>query len=94
MQVNEFLRASLDTSCQKTEDRTCSNYNYLVFDDFDYWLMTPSPEKTYRTYILSNVIDDTTTSNEKRVRIVLNISKNTTFSSGHGTVKNPYIINY
>ena len=94
MQVNEFLRASLDTSCQKTEDKACSNYNYLVFEDFDYWLMTPSPEKTYRTYILSNVIDDTTTSNEKRVRIVVNISKNTTFSSGHGTVKNPYIINY
>ena len=94
LQANEFLRASLDTSCQKTEDKACSNYNYLVFEDFDYWLMTPSPEKTYRTYILSNVIDDTTTSNEKRVRIVVNISKNTTFSSGRGTVKNPYIINY
>lgn len=94
MQVNEFLRASLDISCQKTEDKACSNYNYLVFEDFDYWLMTPSLEKTYRTYILSNVIDDTTTSNEKRVRIVVNISKNTTFSSGHGTVKDPYIINY
>ena len=94
LQANEFLKSSLDSSCQKIEDRTCSNYNYLAFDDFDYWLMTPSPEKTYRTYILSNVIDDTTTSNEKRVRIVLNISKNTTFSSGRGTVKNPYIINY
>lgn len=94
MQVNEFLRASLDTSCQKTEDRTCSNYNYLVFYDFDYWLMTPSTEKTYNTYVLSDGIYNTTTSNEKRVRIVLNISKNTTFSSGRGTVKDPYIINY
>jgi len=94
LQANEFLKSSLDSSCQKIEDKACSNYNYLVFEDFDYWLMTPSPEKTYRTYILSNVIDDTTTSNEKRVRIVLNISKNTTFSSGHGTVKDPYIINY
>lgn len=94
LQANEFLRASLDSSCQKIEDGVCSNYNYLVFKDFDYWLMTPSPERTYRTYILSNAIDDTTTSNEKRVRIVVNISKNTTFSSGRGTVKNPYIINY
>lgn len=94
LQTNEYIRASLDNSCQKIEDRICSNYNYLVFEDFDYWLMTPSPERTYRNYILSNQIDSTTTSSEKRVRIVVNISKNTTFTSGNGTIKNPYIINY
>ena len=94
LQANEFLRVSLDTSCQKIEDGVCSNYNYLVFYDFDYWLMTPSTEKTYNTYVLSDGIYNAITSNKKRVRIVVNISKNTTFSSGRGTVKNPYIINY
>ncbi len=56
LQANEFLRVSLDTSCQKIEDGVCSNYNYLVFYDFDYWLITPSPEKTYNTYVLSDGI--------------------------------------
>lgn len=94
IQTNEFIRASLDSTCQKITDKSCSNYNYLVFDDFDYWTMTPSTERTYRNYILSDEINETSTSSEKRLRIVTNISKNVTFSSGKGTIKKPYIINY
>lgn len=94
IQINEFIRASLDNTCQKINDKSCSNYNYLIYDEYDYWTITPSNDRSYYNYVLSNEIYETNTSSEKRVRIVVNISKNVTFSSGKGTVKKPYIVNY
>lgn len=85
----DYLNASLDSSCTKIEDLTCSNYNYLTAYNSSYWLLNTDAIKGYKA---SDDIYTAYLNTTAKARIVLNITKNTIYVSGDGSETNPYII--
>lgn len=92
LQVNEYALASLDKNCTYAEAKACQNYNYLSGFKTSYWSITANADKTNKVYKFVNTPMVTTANNTSRIRAVINIDANSTFSTGDGTRENPYII--
>lgn len=91
IQVNEYMIASLDPSCQKTTSVECLNYNYLADLDSQYWTITADSENNYNVYKIMNTVTASNASNNGMARLVINISANTNIT-GTGTEEDPYVI--
>lgn len=91
IQINEFLLASLDPSCIKTTDISCTNYNYLANFINPYWTLTANSENNHQVYKISNNVTSSNASNNGMARLVINISENTNVT-GNGTEEDPYIV--
>lgn len=96
IQVNEYLNASLDSSCKSINDSECQNYNYLKSNSSSssWWTITPSNENSYQVYYIESYgrIDPKNCSNSAAIRPVIYISKDVMFNGGKGTEEEPYII--
>ena len=93
IQVNEFLTASLDKNCKITTSASCQNYNYLAKKAYTWWTITANSDKSHRAYRVSYTkIEDSQTSTETRIKIVLHLSDNIIYAGGSGTYDDPYII--
>lgn len=91
--VYEYIRASLDENCAKVTDRSCSNYNYLSSFLNNSWFLTGVAENTHKVYSYNtNLISDSTASNDKKLMIVTHLSNKVFYKSGNGTLTDPYII--
>ena len=91
LQLNEYLLASLDTSCKNADEVTCSNYNYLADFENSYWTLTGNSANTSQVYKINSTIMSTGANNTGMARLVINISEHTNVR-GNGTEKDPYVI--
>lgn len=92
--ASDFMIASLDSGCNSTISESCQNYNYLVNEDIDWWLITASTSNSYSTYSVSSdgYIDEVRASGKKKIRPVIYLNSKTMYKSGDGTIKSPYLI--
>lgn len=91
LQLNEYVIASLDSSCLETMSNACRNYNYLADFPNSYWTLTANSENTNQVYKVNTTIMSTTASNTGMNRLVINISENTNVT-GNGTEEDPYVV--
>lgn len=91
MQVNEFMVASLDKNCVYSYDKQCSNYNYLAEYEKTTWTLTADAATTHRAYKFNGSrFISSTASGETGLRLVIYLSGNIKYTSGDGTIDNPY----
>ena len=93
LSVYDYMNASLDTDCTYPISPNCSNYNYSVKYDYNFWLSSADKNTSYYVYITS--YDQgaylNKASSNGYVRPVIAISKDAIYVSGKGTSKSPYI---
>ncbi len=92
LQVNEFLRASIDEDCSSTLDPSCSNYNYLANLGRNFWTITPVSEDTYHNYRISKIPTIIKTSSTSNILLTINLSSKTRLKEGTGTKSDPYVV--
>lgn len=91
LQLNEYMIASLDSSCLNTKSVACRNYNYLAEFPNSYWTLTANSENTNQVYKINTTVLPTSASNSGMAKLVINISENTNVT-GTGTEEDPYIV--
>lgn len=92
IQANEYLLASLDTNCIDTLNTSCMNYNYLGTFTTSTWTLTADSDSTHKVYKIHGSLSLTTASGTSGVKIVGHLDKDVLYSSGTGTINDPYII--
>lgn len=90
--LSEYFLASLDTSCFGLNSLTCSNYNYLAKTYKKIMTLTASADNSYDVYSITKLPKITRASNTSYIFLVINLSKDINYTSGVGTLENPYII--
>ncbi len=92
--VYDFMNASLDSLCNTTTSRNCSNYNYLSNTKNRYWLLNGTDEDTYHVYFADTTgkINLDYASAKKSLRPVLSIPNDVVYKKGNGTSESPYEI--
>ncbi|MDD2409365.1 MAG: hypothetical protein PHD03_01435 [Bacilli bacterium] len=92
VQANEYLLASLDPNCSSTLDVSCINYNYLASDLAYTWTITADADTSDKVYRISSSLSLSSASNSSAIKIVAHLNKDVLYSSGTGTLEDPYII--
>lgn len=93
IQVNEYMRASVDQNCVASDRRECSNYNYLLQVSSDFRTVTAVSDNTYQVYDISyGVAEATNASNRFRIYPVIYLDKDVLYKSGNGTSESPYTL--
>lgn len=93
LRADEFLQASIDINCNKVEDMSCKNYNYLSDSQKAFWLLTPDSSVTHLAYKLSaGQINRSTANTDGYVRMTAVLHSNVLYKSGNGTKEKPYLI--
>lgn len=92
IQVNEFLQASLDANCTNTLNTSCINYNYLATYTTSTWTITADSDTTHKIYKIHGSLSLATASGSGGIKIVGHLDKDVLYSSGAGTLEDPYII--
>ncbi len=92
--ASDFMLASLDGGCNNTVSVSCQNYNYLVNDEINWWLITASNSNSYSVYSVSSsgYIEEGRASSRKKIRPVIYLNSKTMYKSGDGTIDSPYLI--
>ena len=92
--ASDYMNASLDSSCVATTDKSCQNYNYLVLDQIEWWLVTSNSLNNYEAYVVkgNGYIDENVTSGYKKVRPTIMLNNNVMIKSGSGSESNPFIL--
>ena len=91
LQANEYMLASLESTCKNTTDKQCKNYNYLAKYN-TYWTLTSNSSNTYEVYKISSTLDTYAAYTYAQPRFVITLSSDTLYSSGNGTVDSPYVV--
>ena len=91
--IYDYINASLDENCTYPLSRNCSNYNYFVKYDYDFWLSNVDKNCSYYVYVTSSEQGAylSRAATNAFVRPVIAISKDAIYVSGKGTSKNPYV---
>jgi hypothetical protein len=89
--VNDYMNASLDSSCSTTNAINCQNYNFLSKNT---WTVTANSEDTVGVYCIDRnygirVFDAYL---DRFIIPVISLRNNVIFSSGTGTKADPYVI--
>ncbi len=93
IQLNEYARASVDPNCKTVHDKACSNYNYIKNIESSLRTITAVADNTYQFYYISNgVATVTSASRTFYVYPVVYIDELSIYTSGDGTLENPYIV--
>ncbi|MFV0250152.1 MAG: hypothetical protein ACK5HP_03875 [Bacilli bacterium] len=92
LQVNEYLLGSIDSKCTNTSSSECINYNYLALFERSFWTQTADTYRSFRVYKITDSTIVTKASGESSIKLVINLSSNTIYSSGDGTLNKPYTI--
>lgn len=92
--VNDFINASVDSTCQKALDKSCQNYNYLFKEKTTWWLQTPSPTNNSDLYYVtkSGYIKVGRASSSMNIRPVIMLNSNVMIKNGKGTLAEPYVL--
>lgn len=86
----EFLAASLDQNCNRTDARACKNFNWLTKLGNKAWTVTPYEGTDSKAYTFDfNIMDDDCNSTNT-LYAVINIYSKVKYVSGNGTSQDPY----
>ena len=87
----EYLLASIDQNCNRAEDYSCSNYNYLANYRSSFWTITADASNTYKAFqISSSGIRTSVCNNRIKILLTYNLDDKLIFVDGDGTIDNPY----
>lgn len=93
LELTDFAKASLDENCNSIKAKSCKNYNYLKGTVTSTWTVNGVLDNTYEAYALLDGIAYAQTTNEYNTyQWVIYISGNETYTSGKGTLNDPYVI--
>ena len=92
LNLMDYKNASLDSGCVSLKSGECTNRNYLANDSIGTWTLNSSSDDTYRVFYISNEVDESTASNEKRINPVIYLSDKVITNQGNGSLEKPYII--
>ena len=95
--LNEYSRASIDPNCKSVFDKSCANYNYFITlgdrDDYTYLTLTAVADNTYQYFRIGyGEVTETVATTGAMLYPVIYISNRTIYSSGTGTVLDPYVV--
>lgn len=93
IQINEYVQTSLEPNCKNINDISCINYNFLANLPFHTWTITASGENTHQVYKLFGEITPASASSTSGLMVVAHLHNNILYSSGDGSLDNPYIVN-
>lgn len=92
IQMDEYLRVSLDSNCTKIREGACQNYNYLSKYTEAWWSITPNAVDTHSAYeIYSGIANSSNASISKLVRASIYLNNDVIYVSGDGSIENPYV---
>ncbi len=91
--LNEYIMASLDSTCSKPTDAQCQNYNYLAFTR-KWWTITGDKNSTHQVYGIDSdgQIKLSSAMSMFDIRPIVRLANNVMYQSGDGTLENPYLI--
>lgn len=90
--IDETLIPSLDDTCKKTYDGSCTNYNYFTNISVG-WTLTTGINKSYTVFTANQAsVEAKNASATNIIRPVININSDILYKNGNGTEKTPYII--
>lgn len=93
IQVNEYMRASVDPKCQSTNNPECGNYNYLYNISSYMRTLNAVSDNTYEIYYIdSGAASTTRASNSFIVYPVVYLDKDVLYKKGNGTYESPYVV--
>lgn len=93
LSVSDYAKASLDQDCTNLRSRSCNNYNYLYGVASTTWTLNASLDNTYEVIYLSDGLMEVQNANTySEYNIVIYIDGNELYTSGNGSVNNPYVI--
>lgn len=94
MTPSDYTRPSLDTSCTSGKSPSCQNYNYLYTDVSSYVAtLNAVSDNSYEVVVIDDgVLDVVTAKSSFHIYPVIYINKAALYSSGDGTIDNPYMI--
>lgn len=97
LNLYDYARASLETTCTKPSDLQCQNYNYLGAvgtTGSSWWLSTGNSDFTYEAYRVKNTgaIEATSCNTRASLRPVVVIKDNIFSTGGTGTEEDPYLL--
>ena len=90
--VYDYMNASLDSNCNKAEDDSCYNYNYLASENDEWWTITGVADNTEEVYYVDNTIDREYANRSRGSRLYAHFDASVTYVSGSGTYDDPYIV--
>ncbi len=91
-----YMNASLDSGCETIDSKSCGNYNYLSQFDNYWWLLTANSTSTNEAYTVSKKYAEKNLCNYRAdIRPTIKISSGRAiYSSGNGTLENPYSLKF
>ena len=93
MNVSDFAMASTDPDCNSTVSRSCRNYNYLTSVAASTWTMNVVNENTYEVFLIGDGLSMHQSANSyNEYNIVIYIDGNELYTTGSGSVNDPYVI--
>lgn len=90
----DYLNASTDHRCTTSEDRACSNYNYLVSKVGKWWTLTADGAKGTKVFGINytGVITSDYADSKKYVRYMIALDGTNLYQEGNGESATPYIM--
>ncbi len=93
LNVSDYARASLDPNCVDLKSRSCNNYNYLYEVASSTWTLNASLDNTYDAiYISDGLMEVQNTNSYNEYNLVIYIDGNQKYTTGNGSVNNPFVI--
>lgn len=91
--VSDVYAASVDSNCRNIGDNSCMNYNYISKYAIATWSITGVAESTSKSYyVVPGASVALKNSDTKGVIPTIYLSNNVMYSSGVGTIEEPYIV--
>lgn len=91
IQVNEYMRASIDSKCVSSINQECENYNWFLNVSTNLRTINAVSDNTYGVYNVSYGVSSTTNaSNKFKVYPVIYLEKDVLYKGGNGSFDTPY----
>lgn len=91
--IYDYMQASYDSNCTELGKGECSNFNYMDDVITSSWTVNASSENTYDVYYLaSSEVLTQKADLYKGYYWVIKISGNEIYTSGNGSVNDPYVV--
>lgn len=91
LNIYEYMRASIDPNCNRSDTASCSNYNYL--SGICSVTLNAVADNTYQIYGVCNGVANISEANDSfSINPVIYIDKNALYAGGDGSYDSPYEI--
>ena len=95
--ISEYARTSIDPNCASVFDKSCANYNYFNAlgkrSSYSFVTLTGVLDNTYEYYrVRYEEVTPTRAAVSNQLYPVIYINSKTIYSSGTGTVTDPYVV--